>query len=156
MRIRILGCGNPLVADDGVGVEAARRLASRGVPPGVELIEAGTPGLGLLEMIAGADKAVIIDAVISGSAPGTIHRFTGDQLPKREFIPFSLHGFNLVDALEFGRKVQPESLPREIVIIGVEAGDTAFGAGLSPAVEQALPRVIDAAMAEVAGENAGF
>ncbi len=150
MKIRVLGCGNPLMADDGVGVEAVRRLAQCGVPPGVELIEAGTPGIGLLEMIDGVDKVVIIDAVVSGSAPGTVHRFTGDQLPAREMIPLSLHGFNLVDALEFGKKVQPEAFPREIVIIGVEAGDTAtFGIGLSPAVERALPGVQDAVMGEI-------
>ncbi|HYG60351.1 MAG TPA: hydrogenase maturation protease [Symbiobacteriaceae bacterium] len=142
----IIGLGNSLCADDGAGLEAVRQLVARGgLPPGVRVVEAGCPGLGLLDLMAGARRAILVDAVVSGAAPGTIHRFTLEALPPREMFPLSLHGVGAMDALELGRLAAADQLPGELVILGVEVADrTPFHRGLGPEVASALPELITA------------
>ena len=119
MKIAVLGCGNSLIEEDSIGIHVVRELKESKLPDFVTVIEAGTPGLGLLDMIEGFDKVIIIDAIVSGAPIGSIHRFTDEILPKRDALPFSLHGFNIADAIELGKKVCPQKLPK-IVIVGIE------------------------------------
>lgn len=154
MKTVIIGCGNLLASDDAVGIEVIKILSQRELPPHVELIEAGTPGLSLIHMLEGADKAIIVDAVMSGAEPGTIYRFTADNLPSRDIVPSSLHDLNLVDAIELGRQLQDELMPREIVIIGVEISRAEkFRIGLSPEVERVIPRLVEAVLKELGEEE---
>lgn len=157
VKIVIIGCGNLLASDDAVGIEVIKILSQREFPPQVELIEAGTPGLSLVHMLEGADKAIIIDAVMSGAEPGTIYRFTADNLPSRDIVPSSLHDLNLVDAIELGRQLQDELMPKDIVIIGVEISRAEkFRIGLTPEVERAIPQVVEAVLRELGeGETPG-
>lgn len=143
MTTIILGCGNLLAADDAVGLAVVRELRLMDLPPGVDVVEAGTPGLGLIDLMAGYDRAIIIDAVISGAQAGTVHRFGEDLLPPREVLPLSVHGINVVDAIQLGRRVQPTEMPEEIIIVGVEIADrTPFREGMSPEVAAAVPAAI--------------
>ena len=136
MKCVIIGIGNELCADDVVGLAVVRQLAAEGVPA----VAAGCPGLGLLDLLEGHDRAILVDAVVSGSPPGTIHRFGRQDLPDRTLLPLSLHGVNAVDALALGQAVDPDRLPRDVVIIGVEIADrTPFKPGMSPAVAAAVP-----------------
>jgi hydrogenase maturation protease len=145
MSTVVIGLGNELCADDAVGLQVARRI------PGA--IEGGCPGLGLLDLIAGHAKAVLVDAVVSGAPPGTIHRFTLADLPDRKLLPQSLHGVNAVDALALGRVAAPEALPAEVIIIGVEIADrTPYREGLSPAVAVAVPLAVEAVRKEMRGQ----
>lgn len=135
MNCIVVGIGNELCADDAVGLAVVRRLAAEGMA----VVEAGCPGLGLLDIIEGYDRAVLVDAVVSGAAPGTVHAFGLGALPDRALLPLSLHGVNAIDALALGQAVAPERLPREIIIIGVEVADRRpFHPGLSPAVAAAV------------------
>lgn len=150
MKTVVIGCGNLLASDDAVGIEVIKILSQRELPPHVELIEAGTPGLSLIHMLEGADKAIIVDAVMSGAEPGTIYRFTAENLPSRDIVPSSLHDLNLVDAIELGRQLQDELMPRDIVIIGVEISRAEkFRIGLSPEVERVIPRLVEAVLGEL-------
>lgn len=150
MKTVVIGCGNLLASDDAVGIEVIKILSQRELPPHVELIEAGTPGLSLIHMLEGADKAIIVDAVMSGAEPGTIYRFTAENLPSRDIVPSSLHDLNLVDAIELGRQLQDELMPRDIVIIGVEISRAEkFRIGLSPEVERVIPRLVEAVLKEL-------
>lgn len=136
MSTLVIGLGNPLCADDGAGLAVLRLLHD--LPPTVRLVEGGCPGLGLLDLMAGARKVLLVDAVISGARPGTIHRFGPGELPPRGHLPLSLHGVNAVDALQLGRAAG--LLPPEVVILGIEIADrTPFREGLTPAVAGALP-----------------
>lgn len=135
----VVGIGNELCADDAVGIAVARQL----VAEGVEAVAAGCPGLGLLDLLEGYDRAILVDAVVSGSTPGTLHRFGLDALPDRSLLPLSLHGVNAVDALALGRAVDPGRLPRDLVIIGVEIADrTPFRSGMTPEVAAAVPKAV--------------
>jgi len=145
----VIGCGNLLREDDGVGIRAVRLLKARKLPEGVRVVEAGCPGLGLLDLLAGSERAVIVDAVVSGAPPGTLHRFGPGVLPERNWLPLSLHGVNLVDALALGRTAAPEQLPGSITIFGVEIARRGMGEGLSPEVEAALPELVEMILSEL-------
>lgn len=141
----MVGCGNLLCSDDAAGLAAVRCLNAGVVPDGVCVVEAGCPGYRLLDLISGFDRAVLVDAVVSGAPPGTLHRFGTGALPPRNLLPLSLHGANLVDALALGQVVAPERMPPEIVILGIEIADrTPYREGLSPEVARALPDLVQA------------
>ncbi|MEM2960843.1 MAG: hydrogenase maturation protease, partial [Candidatus Bathyarchaeia archaeon] len=79
-EIKIICCGNVLASDDGVGPAIAKELCSLDLPENVEVIDAGTPGLSIVELILGARKVIFVDATITGSKPGTVQKFILDQL----------------------------------------------------------------------------
>jgi hydrogenase maturation protease len=145
----VLGCGNTLVGDDGVGIRVIERLQEMQLPPNVEVIDAGVGGMAILSWIEDADKVVIVDAVQTGNEPpGTVYKFTDKELPPSDMFMLSLHDLNLVDTLNVGRVVQ--KMPEEIVIIGVEVKRVAeFTKDLTPEVEAAIPEVIGLVLKEL-------
>ncbi len=135
----VIGCGNEFASDDAVGLQVIRSLKEVKLPDGVSLIEAGTPGLNLLDLWDRADRVIIVDAVKSGATPGTVHSFDASLLPPRDVMPVSSHGLNIIDAVELGRLL--ERLPAQLTIIGVEIlSEEPFRVGLTPEVEAAVPR----------------
>ncbi|HHV34125.1 MAG TPA: hydrogenase maturation protease [Syntrophomonadaceae bacterium] len=147
-ELLIICCGNLYSSDDAVGLHVAWRLKNMKLPKGVQLIEAGTPGLNLLDLWEGVQQVIIVDAVMSGSAPGTIHLFDGASLPPRDFLPLCLHGFNVIDAIDLARSMG--RLPAELRILGIEIlTEEAYYKGLSEqvaaAVEPACERVLEEA-----------
>ena len=148
-KIKVLGCGNTLVGDDGVGIRVIERLQKMKLPDNVEIIDAGVGGLAILSWIEDADKVVIVDAVQTGNEPpGTVYEFTDKELPPSNMFMLSLHDLNLVDTLNVGRLVQ--KMPGEIVIIGVEVRRVAeFTKDLTPEVEAAIPEVLGLVLKEL-------
>lgn len=147
-ELLIICCGNRYSSDDAVGLHVAWKLKEMKLPEGVQLIEAGTPGLNLLDLWEGVQQVIIVDAVISGSDPGIIHLFDGASLPPRGFLPLCLHGFNVIDAIELARKM--DRLPARLRILGIEIlTEEAYYEGLSKrvaaAVEPACERVLEEA-----------
>lgn len=150
MKTVVIGLGNPLASDDALGLEAIKRLGASELPAEVELIEGGTVGIGLIDLVAGAERAVLIDAALSGGKPGTIHRYRFEDLPAEPVFQLSAHGFGPVEAIRLGQMVRPEEMPGEIVLYGVEAGETeSFRVGLSEAVTRALPELVEQIAEEV-------
>jgi hydrogenase maturation protease len=147
--IKILGCGNTLVGDDGVGIRVIERLQELKLPENVEIIEAGVGGMAILSWIEDTDKVIIIDAVQTGNEPaGTVYKFTEKELPPSDMFMLSLHDLNLVDTLNIGRLVQ--KMPDEIVIIGVEVKRVAeFTKDLTPEAEAAIPEVVELVLKEI-------
>ncbi len=131
MRTVVLGCGNLLIPRDSVGIHVVRELLSRELPDWVTVTEAGTPGLAILDMMEGYDRAIIVDAVQAGGRAGEVYRFTGSDIPPVKEAPLSMHGFSLAEALQLGRRLGVP-MPREIIIIGVEIG-------VDPPPEDMLP-----------------
>ena len=146
-RIVVIGLGNLIRSDDGVGVHAALRLMTDPrVPAGVEVIDGGTQGLNLLPVIAGATHIVAIDAVNTGVAPGKVLRYEMAQLQALPGSP-SVHQIGFADLLEALRWLD-KSIPN-MVLIGVQPEVTGWGAKLSPAVEAALPRLVETVLGEL-------
>lgn len=151
-QLTVIALGQELRGDDAAGPELLRRwqqaypeTAGR---PELQLEFAGLPGLALLDLLAGAQAAILLDAVQSGAAPGTLHRVTAGQLAAFQAGASSAHGWGAAETLALGAQLgQPQ--PDELVILGLEAAGMDLGADLSPAVAAALPQAIETLQAEV-------
>lgn len=135
MKVLLVGVGNPDRGDDGAGPAVASRLRL----PEAEVRLARGEATELLQLFAGRDRVYVVDAVVSGQAPGTLHRLDGHELP-----PFmrstSTHGLGLAEAVELARVLG--SLPRELVVLGIEAADFTSGGPLSAPVSKAVDRLV--------------
>jgi len=141
-RIVVVGLGNPVLTDDAVGLEAARLLAERLAAAPVDVIQASWGGMRFIDLLAGYDRAIIVDAIEwRHGPPGTIYRLTSDQaIPTLRAVSF--HDMSLGSALALGRALDIP-LPEEVVFFAVEALETrTFSEHMSPAVEAALPEVV--------------
>lgn len=148
MRTLILGIGNLLLCDEGVGVHVARALQREELPENVVILEVGTAFLDALPEIEQADRIIIVDAMQADHAPGTIYRVPFDDCVKPECIA-SLHGFDLSRVIYLaGRETPPEA-----VVIGVEPARIDWGTELSPKILEMVPSIIEAVKMEIAKEK---
>lgn len=141
MNTLVIGVGSTIRGDDGVGVRVARALTGRCHGPQVDVIEVGTAGLSLLDFIEGYDRLVVIDAAVTGAAPGTVHALKGEDVAKTVHLGPG-HEADLPTTLALGRRLS-RHMPEEIVVFAVEAADIeTFSEQLSPAVGAAIPEVV--------------
>jgi hydrogenase maturation protease len=142
----VIGIGNPFRNDDGIGPAIASQIEEQRLPGVRVVISDGEPA-GLLEAWAGADLAVVVDAIrLAPASPGRIHRLTTGQL-EAYGTAASSHGLGVPDALRLGRALG--RLPGRVVIFAVEAADTGAGTELSKPVAAALPEIVAAVMTEL-------
>lgn len=130
----VLGLGNPLMRDEGIGVFLIQRLA-RWVEryPSVEFIDAGTGGLSVLHLIEGRHRAVIVDCALMGEAPGTLKRFTPEDVRSTKVLAHqSLHETDLLRVIDMARELGQS--PADIVLFGIQPAVVGPGQGLSPAL----------------------
>lgn len=145
--VLVLGIGNELLGDDGVGVEAARRLPPA---PGVEVLDGGTAGLMLLPYLAGRRALLVLDALSpSFGAPGTVVSLTGDQVRRGHGARATAHDVGLVDALAAAELTG--SAPGRLALVGVVPESVTTRWGLSPLVAGRLDAVLAAARTVLAG-----
>ncbi|HLK19449.1 MAG TPA: HyaD/HybD family hydrogenase maturation endopeptidase [Bryobacteraceae bacterium] len=138
----VLGLGNLVHGDDGVGVHAIERLQrDPRLPEGVVLLDGGTQGLSLAGHIAGFSRLLVIDAVDAGAQPGTLMRFEGDALAGLPGKP-SVHQLGFAD-LMIAMKLLDEATP-ELVVFGVQPLTTEWSAELSDPVRGAMAGLVDA------------
>ncbi|GLI37033.1 hydrogenase maturation protease [Geobacter hydrogenophilus] len=150
MRSLVLGIGNLLLCDEGVGVHVARLLQQEVLLEDVVILDVGTAFLDALPEIEKADRVIIVDAMQADHAPGSIYRVPFDECVKPECIA-SLHGFDLSRTLFLAGR---DTLP-DVVVIGVEPARIDWGVDLSPEVQKMVPSVLDAVKAEIAREQTG-
>lgn len=148
MRIVVLGVGNILLSDEGVGVRAIEALReSYLLPDGVEVIDGGTSGMELLEDLSSVDLLVVADAVKAGKPPASIIRIAGADVPVFFRAKISPHQVGLSDVLaDLEFMGEP---PRETVIIGVQPVSMETRMELTPEVAARLPEVVDMIVAEL-------
>ena len=148
--VKILGAGNYLMSDDGVGIHILEKLEKMNLSD-VELENVGVGGLAILDYMEDADNVIIIDAVRSGGGePGSIYKFTDKELPPANLFMMSLHDLSLVDALRLGQEIQPELMPKNITIIGIEVEQVeGICTDLSPRVEAAVDAAIKLVFEEI-------
>jgi len=145
----ILGLGNSLLCDDGVGIYVAAELKNRVNRPELTVMETGVAGLSLLDLLVGYDRAIIIDAIQTvGGKAGQIYRLDPKAFDTALHTA-SAHGIDFTTALEFGKKLGLP-LPQEIVIFAVEASDVStFNEECTPEVKQAIPVCVEMVLREV-------
>lgn len=153
-RILILGLGNPVRSDDGVGFHVVQQLLEAGLSEGIDAEVAGTAGLGLLELIAGYQRLVIVDAIDAGEPPGTVLKLSPKDLSG--FTPLhaaSSHDVDLATMFELGSRLG-QAMPEEVRIVAVQTADiTTFSEQCTPRVRAALDRACQACLEAAQGNG---
>lgn len=145
----VLGIGQTMAGDDGVGIAVARSLAGRGLE-----VRESTDASVLVELLGQGRRVVLVDAVVGGGAPGTVLRLAADAL-SAGIVPLSTHGVGVADALDLARVLYGEQATRAVCIVGVAIeAPRALGAGLSPPVADAVDRAAALAAALATGDPA--
>ena len=145
MNALILGMGNPILSDDGVGLLVAHAL--EGEIPGVEVVTTEMVGLNVLDILIGYDKVFVIDAATTKSKSfGELHKLKEGE---GSLHLFSSHGVNFPELVQLGREFGYK-MPEVAAIYGIEIGDEAFfGEGLSPDLAERLNSIIEAIRADI-------
>ena len=133
--VLIIGCGNLLRGDDGVGPYLIRRLWEIGLPEGVQIADGGTAGMDVAFRMRGMDRVIIVDASRTGAQPGALFKVPGSEL--EDLPPLSglhQHAFRWDHALAFGRWLLKDEYPRDITVYLIEGSDFTAGADLSAPV----------------------
>jgi len=149
MRVVVLGVGNILLSDEGLGVRAIERLPlACSLPPQVELIDGGTCGMELLEDLESLDGLIMVDAIRAGKPPGTPIRLADDDVPIFFKTRLSPHQVGLCDVLASLRFL--DRAPGYTTILGLQPQSLALGMKLSSEVEAAMPELLRMVMCELA------
>ena len=142
----IVGIGNILLRDEGVGVRAIEAMREMELPPNVEILDGGTSGADLIDDIADRKKLIVIDAVDADCKPASILRFSHKDMLERAEGQISLHEFGLLETLTATEQLG--CAPKTVVVFGIQPKDISTGLELSPEIAELLPKVIELALAE--------
>jgi len=143
MKTVILGVGNILQKDEGLGVRAVEIIKDRfDLGDDVRIIDGGTMGLDLLPFIEGNDKILIVDAVNTGGKPGTIVRLEGDEVPRFLSTKLSVHQIGLPDMLSAAMLMG--IMPEEVCLIGIQPETIGSGTELSESIKHKMEDIITA------------
>lgn len=143
-RVVVLGIGNVLTGDDALGPTAVNTLAAEWeLPADVEVLDAGTPGMDLVALATGAERVIVVDTVLSTGPAGTLRLYDREQLLGKPLTPrVNPHAPGLVESL-FTLDLSGEG-PVDVRLVGVVPDATDVGIGMSPAVTESVPRVVEA------------
>jgi hydrogenase maturation protease len=145
--ILVLGIGNILLRDEGVGVRMIERMQKMHLPDDVELVDGGTAGADLLDVLAERKKVIVIDAVQADCEPGTILRFTADDLIRPDGVGMSLHELGLGEALTMTKQLG--CAPEDVVVFSIKPRDISCGLELSDQISASVPKVIELVLEEI-------
>jgi hydrogenase maturation protease len=151
--ILVLGIGNVLLRDEGVGVQVVHTLeslAERGdaeLPPGTSLLDGGTLGLGLLPLLSDARAVLVVDAVDLGRAPGAVEVIRGHTLRRGQAGHASPHRVGVGDLLAAAQLMG--TLPEAVALVGVQPSEIAIGLELTELVRAALPIAVETTLGEL-------
>jgi len=141
MKILVLGIGNLILQDEGLGIQAIQQLQAQfEIPPEIEILDGGTSGMELLTPISDAEQIIILDAVKTGKPAGTIVRLDNQEIPTFFRTKVSPHQIGLADVL--AAATLTDSMPRNLVLFGVEPLEINLGMELSVPVAEQMPRLI--------------
>mgnify|MGYP003412805925 CR=1 FL=1 len=146
-KIVIIGIGNLLLMDEGLGIHVINELEKQKLPQNVKVYDGGTGGFKLIDLMQGAEKVIFIDAVETGKVPGTITTFTSEEVyslyPEKKF---SLHDNDLLEVIKMAGLL--EYLP-EIEIVGVQPKTIHYGTELSNELKDAMPYIINTVLGKI-------
>jgi hydrogenase maturation protease len=148
MKTLVLGIGNVLLQDEGVGIHAIGELQRRfAFDDDVEFLDGGTAGVELLRYLDGKDRILIVDAVAAGHPPGTVFRVEGADVPRMFHLRISPHQIGLSDVL--ATALISDALPGEMVLFGMEPETMTMGLALTATAEASLAKLVDSVADEL-------
>lgn len=139
-KTAVLGIGNILFKDDGIGVRVVQKLEEKGSLPGVDLVDGGTSTMDMLDLFLTCDRVIVVDSLRGGHPPGTIYRLTPEQLGSYNSFNFSLHDVQVLDLVKMAALMGEYP---EVTIIGIEPKEIEESMDLSPEMEAALPGLME-------------
>ena len=146
-KILILGLGNILLGDEGVGVRVAEQLLSHPLPDEIEVIDGGTAGYELINFFEGKEKVIIVDAVKTNDTPGSVYKLDLALVQEDETVQLSLHQIGLKNVFKMASMMD---LNPEVTLIGIVPKDYQdYNIGLSEEVEKAIPLAIETVLKEI-------
>ena len=155
MTVLVLGVGNILLSDEGVGVRVVEALQDRYViPDGIDVVDGGTSGMDMLDIIGGRDHVILIDAMKTGGPPATIVRLCGDEVPAFFGLKISPHQLGLSDVLAALKILECE--PANMTLIGIEPADLDLGLELSPTIAGKLDDLVQMVASELSDIGIGL
>lgn len=146
-RTVVLGVGNLLMQDEGIGVHLAQALQSQPLPPGVEVLDAGTAVWETLMTLGPVDQLILLDAAQGGGEPGAVYRFRPEEVSSAEPMMVSLHQIDLLQALRMAELAGWQA--RQVLILGIEPATIGWGMHLSAALTQRFGTLVEVVRAEV-------
>jgi hydrogenase maturation protease len=147
-KILVAGVGNLLFSDEGVGVHVARELSKMSLPEEVELADVGTATFELTRLMDGKDKVVIVDAILTDDAPGTIYRLTPDDLKsRRKELAASLHQFGVLEALQC--RIADAGRPQVVILAVVPKDYYTLATDLTPELKSRLDSIVSEVLKEI-------
>ena len=149
-KIVVLGVGNLLLRDEGVGVHVAHALQRMPLPAGVEVIDGGNSP-DVLCLLDGVDRLIVVDAVEGGQGAGAIYRFQPQDVTPAPETVTSLHQLGLLEGLRLAGCAGKR--PPDVVIIGVEPKEICWGLELTPELERRVPQIIELILREISKEE---
>ena len=151
MKTLVLGIGNSILGDDGIGVHVARELAGKISDKNIDVRDVSIDGLNLLELVLGYDKLVVIDAIMTEDGKvGEIYRLKPEKIcdPARSAI--SPHHFNLATTLEIGKRLFPKEMPEEATVFAVSTREASkVTEEMTPKVKESIPKVVNLVLEEI-------
>ena len=153
--VLVLGLGNVLMTDDGIGVHVVEQLSKVDLPNYVEVVDGGTSSLDVLLLQNNRFKLIVIDAVRAGGQPGTVYqaKMTAEETDKlREILygcqpQISLHQIGLIETLGMAKKM--DRAPEEIVILGIEPARIECGLQLTEIIKEKIPKIVNLVLEEI-------
>lgn len=140
MKTLVIGVGNLLRTDDGVGIHVIKRLDEAN--PGVDTLDAAMGSIEILDAMRGYDRAIIVDAIETGAESGTIYSVNLTAGERPPIITHS-HGTDILTTIELGRQLYGEEMPGEIILLAIEAEDTTtIGDKPTPRVQRAIEKAL--------------
>ena len=146
-KILILGLGNILLGDEGVGVRVAEQLLTHPLPDEIEVIDGGTAGYELINFFEGKEKVIIVDAVKTNDTPGSVYKLDLALVQEDETVQLSLHQIGLKNVFKMASLMD---LNPEVTLVGIVPKDYQdYNIGLSEEVEKAIPLAIETVLKEI-------
>ncbi|MCF8261136.1 MAG: HyaD/HybD family hydrogenase maturation endopeptidase [Melioribacteraceae bacterium] len=146
-KILIVGVGNSIQMDDGVGIHTINELKKYDLPRNVKLFDGGTLGVDLMPWLEGNDHVIFIDSVDANENPGTIFKFKPDDINYESAPKTSVHQIGLIEAIQMIKLIG--KAPSEITIFGIQPKTIDWGENLTEPVENSIPKVIKHVLAEI-------
>lgn len=147
LPILVLGVGNILLSDEGIGVRVVEELSKMDLPDNVELLDGGTASDVYISFLAGRKKVIIVDSVKGGGEPLSIYRFNYKDVAYEPTFPTSLHQVGVIDTLQMADFMN--AMPKEAIIIGIEPLSLKASIDLSPEMAERMPKIIEIVLKEL-------
>ncbi len=145
--ILVLGIGNILLSDEGIGVRVIEHMQTMTLREDVQLVDGGTSGTDLLDVLADREKVIVVDAIDTDCAPGTVLRFGLDQLMQKDCAAISLHELGIAETVNMTRQLGCE--PKEVIVFGIQPQKIDCGLELSQNMQHVVRQVAELILAEL-------